>query len=225
MRSSTRSASGHKGLLLLLISAIILLVLWFPPSAWVPVQQLGAYLEQAGLVGLLIFAVVGVSAVSLGFPRQVIAFTGGLVYGTVPGLLLSLAIALTGCYLTICLSRRLLAGHVRRRYPVFINRLDSLLRDDVFFKVLLLRLQPLGTNLLTNLCVGFTHVHLTPFLLASALGYVPQMFIFTLLGNGTRVGSQTQLLVSLVMLAVSVLLGLMLYWRHRRRNPGTSNSL
>lgn len=207
--------------LLTVIALIILVVLRYPPSEWVPAHRLGMYLEAAGLPGISLFLCLAILATSAGFPRQLVAFIAGLAYGVWPGLLLSLVAALSGCYLTVRLARRFLSQRLRQRYPDFIAKLDSLLQDDVFVKVLILRLQPLGTNLLTNVCVGFTHVSLGEFLLASAVGYVPQMLIFSLLGHGIRVGSQTQLIISLVLLAISIMLGLLLYRRHRLRRVST----
>jgi uncharacterized membrane protein YdjX (TVP38/TMEM64 family) len=80
-----------------------------------------------------------------------------------------------------------------------------------------LRLQPLGTNLLTNILIGFTATPLRIFIAASAVGYIPQMLVFSLLGSGIRVGSQTQLIVSAVLLLLSLMLGAFVYRRHKAR--------
>jgi len=71
----------------------------------------------------------------------------------------------------------------------------------------------LGTNLITNVCIGFTNASLPTFLAASAIGYIPQMLVFNLLGVGVRVDSQAQLALSLVLLVISIALGIFLYKR------------
>jgi len=166
---------------------------------------------------MLFFVFVSMLSTAIGLPRQMVAFIAGLAYGVVPGVLLSLLAAISGCYLTVQTSKRFLANTVINQYPSFINKLDKLLVDDVFAKILILRLQPLGTNLLTNVCVGFTAIPLKVFLAASAVGYIPQMLVFALLGSGVRVGSQTQLVLSLFLLLISLVLGFVLYQRHQSR--------
>jgi uncharacterized membrane protein YdjX (TVP38/TMEM64 family) len=214
---SIRSGKGASTALLALLILIVVGTLVFKPSEWIPAQEWGLALESKGGVGMLLFLIVGALSTSIGLPRQMLAFIGGIAYGVVPGVLLSLCAAILGCYLTVNLSRWLFAENVTRRYPQVIAQLQLFLKDDVFIKVLVLRLQPLGTNLLTNLCVGFTAIPIRVFLAASAVGYVPQMLVFALLGSGIRVGSSFQLVLSAVLLVISLLLGFLLYRRHRER--------
>ena len=81
----------------------------------------------------------------------------------------------------------------------------------------MLRLQPLGTNLMTNVCIGFTSGSRWEFLLASGIGYVPQLLVFVLLGAGIRVGSEFQWVLSLVLMGVSILLGFLIFRLHKLR--------
>lgn len=204
-------------LMLAVVALIIMLALMFPPSQWIPAKQWGARLESAGPAGALLFVSIGALATGVGLPRQLLAFIGGLAYGILPGLLLALLAALSGCYLTVRLSTAFFSQWVRGRYPAFISQLNAVLQNDVFIKVLMLRLQPLGTNLLTNVCIGFTPVSRWRFLLASGIGYIPQMLIFVLLGSGIRVGSEFQGMLSIVLMAVSFLLGILIFRLHRMR--------
>lgn len=214
-----KSLRPHRGAVVLLavLLCIVLMTFLFPPSEWIPARKWGGQLESYGQSGMLLFISIGILATAVGLPRQMIAFIAGLAYGVVPGVLLSLLAAILGCFLTVRMSKRFLSDSIKSRYPAFIHKLDKLLEEDVFVKILILRLQPLGTNLLTNVCVGFTAIPLKVFLAASAVGYIPQMLVFSLLGTGVRVGSQTQLVLSLVLLLISLILGGILYKRHQSR--------
>lgn len=200
--------------LVLLLILIIVLGIVFPPKEYVPAAKWGAALEASGFAGMAVFFVAGMLATSVGLPRQLLAFIGGLAYGVFAGLVLSLLAAVCGCCLTASVSRRFFSTMVATRFPKPIETLDRLTRQDLFLKILVLRLQPLGTNLLTNICIGFTQAPLPRFLAASAVGYIPQMLVFNLLGVGVRVDSQAQLLLSIAMLIVSIVLGVFLYKRH-----------
>ncbi len=200
--------------LLLLLLGIVVLGIRFSSADNLPVASWGAWLQAAGATGAILFLLAGILATSIGLPRQLMAFIGGLSYGVGVGLLLSLLAALCGCALTATVSRRYFAQFIGERFPKPIAALNRLLTGDLFLKILILRLQPLGTNLLTNVCIGFTSTSLKVFMLASAVGYVPQMLVFSLLGAGVRVGSQTQLTLSIVLLLVSIGLGAFLYKRN-----------
>jgi len=95
--------------------------------------------------------------------------------------------------------------------------IEEFVSHDAFGRILVLRLQPLGTNLVTNLCAGVSGIKPLLFFAGSALGYVPQMLVFALAGSGLRIGSTTQLFVSAGLLMLSVLLGWYLYHRHQQR--------
>lgn len=169
------------------------------------------------MAGMLVFVVTGTLATSVGLPRQLLAFIAGLAYGVGVGLVLSLFAALAGCTLTLVVSRRWLQRIIRHRFSSVIDSLEKLIQRDAFLKILVLRIQPLGTNMLTNLCAGLTSIRISTFLLASAIGYVPQMFVFVLTGTGVRVGSNTQLMLSVALLVLSLVLGGVLYRRYLRQ--------
>ncbi|MFK7891848.1 MAG: TVP38/TMEM64 family protein [Granulosicoccus sp.] len=212
--ASTRSNNLVLIALIALLAVIITAGILFPPAEWVPVATWGESLQAAGLPGLAAFFMSAVLATAVGFPRQMVAFLAGFTYGSKAGLLISVIAALLGCYLTVRLSQRFLYGWASSRFPQMISFLDRLLKRDLFLKVLVLRLQPLGTNLLTNICIGFTRVSRAQFLFASAVGFIPQMMVFSLLGAGVRVGSFHQTLLSVVLLFVSLVLGVILYRRY-----------
>jgi len=166
---------------------------------------------------VLLLLALGALATSVGLPRQLVAFVAGFAFGVLPGLLLALAAAIMGCALTVLASRTVLRRWVQGRYPQVVAGLERLIKHDPFLKILVLRLHPLGTNLLTNLCAGLTSMPLGIFLMSSLVGYVPQMLVFSLIGSGVRVGSNTQLIVSVVLLVLSLALGVVLYRRHVAR--------
>lgn len=214
MRKRLSGKSLVAGGLLFLLLLIIALSVVFPVADYIPAVKWGEQLESAGVKGVILFLLAGTLSTSVGLPRQLLAFIGGLAYGVGIGLLLSLIGAIGGCFLTATISRRYFAEMVSSRFPKPIAALNRLTRCDLFLKILVLRLQPLGTNLISNVCIGFTDASLPKFLAASAAGYVPQMLVFNLLGSGVRVDSQSQLLLSGVLLVLSILIGLVLYKRH-----------
>ena len=182
-----------------------------------PVNDWAVRLGALGPAGALALVAGGALATAVGMPRQLVASLAGFAFGSVAGFALALAAATAGCALTVLGSRRWLAARVARRFPVALERTAALVADDLFAKVVALRLQPLGTNLATNLAAGALGVATGPFLLASCVGYAPQTLVFALVGGGIASGSRLEALAGAGLFVVSLGLGAVLVGRHRRR--------
>jgi len=223
---SVKKSSQRKSfiaLALLLMSGLIVLLYRTPPTEWDRAKQFGEFIHSQGAAGVLVFFIVATLATSIGLPRQLFAFAAGFAFGVPAGVLLSSFAALGGCAITFLCSRRWLSKQIQSRYPNAVKKLNSLLNDDVFLKILILRLQPLGTNLVTNLCAGVTTISAAQFLASTWIGYLPQMMVFCLLGAGVRIGSNTYLLYSVSMLAITVVVGGWLYKRYIDQTDGTTS--
>jgi len=164
--------------------------------------------------GLFLFAIL---FTAVGLPRQLVAFISGFVFGLLPGVLVSLLASLLGCILAFCVSRGVLSDWIRQRYSKAASVLDRLIHHDAFVKIIVLRLQPFGTNLLTNVCAGVSGIKPLVFFSATAIGYVPQLVVFALAGDGIRLGEQSRLLISGLLLLISLVLALWLWRRHKMR--------
>jgi len=80
---------------------------------------------------------------------------------------------------------------------------------------LLIRLLPLGSNWMVNIAAGVSGVRSVPFFTGSALGYVPQMLIFSLVGSGARVDRFWQVAIAMVLFVIAAFLGGYLYRKYR----------
>ena len=185
-----RSALGDVARVLLLAGFLIfstwLLTLtpWGRGATFERVAQLHQWLAQWGVWAWLAFAAVGTGLVSIGFPRILVAAVGGAMFGVVLGTLWSTAAAALAILAPFLYSRHLGRELVARRMGRRLQRFDDLLGQHGFMVALLIRLCPVGNNFLTNYLAGVTAIPLGTFLTASFLGYLPQSFIFALLGSG-----------------------------------------
>lgn len=182
-------------------------------------------IEHAGEQGPLVFAALGAVACTVGVPRQVVAYAGGLAFGFWPGAALALAAEAAGCaadfYWARLLGRRWAAGFLERSLARGgrLARLERFLVGRAFTATLTLRLLPVGSNVALNLLAGVSGVAAAPFLAASVLGFVPQTVVFSLLGGGVRVSQGLQVALAVGLMAVSVGLGVWLL--KRRPVPGS----
>ena len=171
---------------------------------------------QAGPVG---FVVVGTIACAVGVPRQVVAYAAGLGFGAWAGCALALVAETLGCAIDFLWARLIARDWASRRITGRLARLDQQLQRHPFGATLTLRLLPVGSNLLLNLLAGVSAVAIGPFLAASAIGYVPQTIVFTLLGGGVRVDHTAQLVLAVALFVCASALGLWLM-RRIRALPG-----
>lgn len=180
-------------------------------EAWVDREIRGR-----GLAGELLFLGVGAALTAVGFPRQAVAFFGGYAFGLGLGTGLAVTAAAGGCLLAFGYARLLGRAALRARFPERIRRLDAFLRDNTFSTTVLIRLLPVGSNLVTNLAAGVSGVRPGPFVAGSALGYLPQTAIFALLGSGLKIEPELRIAASAALFVLSGMIGLWLFRRYRR---------
>ena len=142
-----------------------------------------------GLQGYGVFLAAGALMTAIGLPRQLVAFFGGYAFGVAEGTLAGVVASLSGCMLSFFYARLFGRSLVRRLFPERLQRFDDFIRDHPFNMTLLVRLLPVGNNLVTNLIAGVSHISKRAFFAGSFVGYLPQTLIFALAGSGLTIGS------------------------------------
>lgn len=186
-------------------------------TGWVDGQVRGH-----GAAGLGLFLLVGAAVVAIGVPRQAVCFLAGYAAGLLQGSILALAATVLGSAVAFFYARLIARDFVRRRLGDRARRVDAFLGQNPFTTTVLIRFLPVGNNLLTNLVGGISAVPAVPFLLGSAVGFVPQTIVFVLLGSGIRVDPPLRIGLSVALFLASALLGAMLY---RRRSKAAEKKI
>lgn len=172
-------------------------------------------IRDSGLKGALYFFSISVLITACGAPRQIVAFLGGYAFGAISGVILATVAALGGCIITFYVSKIVIKPLIRKRFHKQSERVNAFLANEPTQKTIIIRLLPLGSNVLTNLIAGSTNVSPRAFFIGSGIGYMPQMFIFSLLGKGVLIGSEWKIIVSMLLLFVSSYVSFSLYKKHR----------
>lgn len=199
---------------LLVVSVLLILTLaaqqglfeHLTDSNWV-----AKYIAKQGAWALFVLLMVGALFTAAGGPRQVIAFVFGFALGGIYGGLFSTLATLLGCLICFYVARLTIRRSVQARFGGRLQKFEALIRDNTWLKVLMIRLLPVGSNLVTNLLAGATHVPARGFVLGSAIGYLPQMLIFSFAGAGIGLSDHYQLAISIGLFIVSSLIGTYLY--------------
>jgi uncharacterized membrane protein YdjX (TVP38/TMEM64 family) len=168
-----------------------------------------------GLGGDALFVLIGALAVCIGLPRQGVCFLAGYAFGFAEGLLWSTLASMLGCVATFFYARFMGRGFVVSRFPERIARIDAFLAGNTFAMTLLIRLLPVGSNLITNLAAGVSGGRAIQFFAGSLLGYLPQSVVFALLGSGIQVDPVFRIGASVVLFVASGVMGVWLFRRFR----------
>ena len=178
-------------------------------KTWIDSDVLGQ-----GPSGELLFIGVCVLYTAIGLPRQVICFLGGYAFGLTIGTILSLIGTLLGCFIAFFYARLLGQNFIVSRFSGRVKNIDNFLRDNPLSMTLLIRLLPIGSNLVTNLAAGVSSVRPLPFFQGSAIGYLPQTVIFALVGSGFSVDPELRIAISVVLFMISGIIGISLYRKY-----------
>ena len=114
-------------------------------KGWIDSQVRGK-----GGQGAALFIAAGGLVTALGLPRQVVSFLGGYAFGFLWGTLFGLAATVVGCVSAFFYSRWFGRALVMARFERRIAGLNAFLSSHTFVMTLLIRLLPLGSNLVLS---------------------------------------------------------------------------
>lgn len=175
------------------------------------------FVAKQGALGLFILLGIGALFTAIGGPRQVIAFVFGFALGGLNGALFSTLATLLGCIIAFYVARLTIRNSLQKRFGQRLQKFENLIGTQTWLKVLMIRLLPVGSNLLTNLFAGATHVPAHGFFIGSTIGYLPQMLIFSFAGAGIGLSDHYQLAISISLFVISSIIGTYLYRSRLRK--------
>ncbi|REG86570.1 TVP38/TMEM64 family protein [Marinomonas pollencensis] len=182
---------------------------------------LSSYLAGQGYQGYLWVALAAFVLVTAGGPKQVVAFLFGYLYGAWLGTLATLLLCLTAALANYLMARVLLSHTLAHYFPRRMNKFNQFASRAPFMKILMLRLLPVGSNLVTNLLSGSVGVPLWAFISASVLGYLPQTVIFALVGHGINGANHAMIYTSVGLSLLSFVLTALIYRDHLKYKLST----
>ncbi|MFF8448292.1 TVP38/TMEM64 family protein [Streptomyces leeuwenhoekii] len=200
-------------LLVVLLASAASAVLLFEPQrllvdGWPP--QLG------GAAAALAYAVAyGLCTVAF-VPRPLLNLAAGALFGSQAGLGAALAGTVLGAGIAFCLGRVLgqeaLRPLLRGRW---LKAADGQLSRHGFRSMLAARLFPGVPFSAANYCAAVSRMGLLPFLLATALGSIPNTAAYVVAGARASAPTSPAFLIALACIAVPGLAGAVVAWRKR----------
>lgn len=201
--------------LFVLLAAAMVLVRAVEPGTETYSRFVDEHIRAHGLTGVALYTGLVSLLACLGIPRQLLSLAGGYAFGAFFGTVWSTVGLTCGCVLSFSYARFIGQDFVQRRFGRRIDKLEKFLARAPLPMTFIIRSLPVGNNLITNVLAGVTRIPALPFFAGSCLGYIPQNFIFALLGSGVRVNPFWRTMVSAGLFAAASGLGLWLYRKYR----------
>ena len=204
-------------LVLLLLTAASLMLAFEPQRLLTD----GWPAQLGGAAAVVAYAVAyGVCTVAF-VPRPLLNLAAGALFGSQLGLGAALGGTVLGAGLAFCLGRALgqeaLRPLLRGRW---LRAADDQLSRHGFRSMLAARLFPGIPFAASNYCAAVSRMRLLPFLLATALGSVPNTAAYVVAGARASTPTSPAFLIALACIAVPGLVGAVVAWRKRHQLRG-----
>jgi uncharacterized membrane protein YdjX (TVP38/TMEM64 family) len=213
-------------LIRLALLGIVLLSLWLGLRAAgvdVSVDTVEDWGENLGLAGWFAFVPAGILLNCLFVLWIPIAAAGaGLLFGTVPGALLSIIVAGGAAGIQNAIGRRWVGERAEHLLGERGRRLDDLLDRRGFEAIFYARLTPFTPFTVLNYASGVTRLKAWPMALASGLAMGPRVYAYAALGDNLDDLWSEESIVPSTIIVVSAAVGLALAGRAVVRSRRTA---
>ncbi len=165
-------------ILILFIAAAIYLVRFSPAKQYLTTEQLGLFLDSAGIWAPLMFVLIYAAGVCLFIPGTLLTALGAAVFGPYWGFLYVWIGAMIGASLAFLIGRYLGRDFAASLIGDRLKRYDDSIGRSGFTTVLYLRLIYFPFTPM-NFGMGLTKVRFRDYFYGTALGIIVGTFIFT----------------------------------------------
>jgi len=159
---------------------------------------------QAGLSVLFLWGLFVVRSIFY-LPSFVLLLAGGFLFGPFWGAIVGLVGEMISASLSFGLARYFGHHFVETHENAFFQKLDLALSKRGFFTILILRVIPIVPFDPVNIGAGLSRISFLDYFWATAIGLIPPLFLYALLGDSLD-NPRNILLVIVLMLAIIPLL-------------------
>uniref|UniRef100_B8HV84 TVP38/TMEM64 family membrane protein n=1 Tax=Cyanothece sp. (strain PCC 7425 / ATCC 29141) TaxID=395961 RepID=B8HV84_CYAP4 len=185
-------------------------------------SQLQLTLQQAGIWAPTAYIVIYVVATVLILPSTPLNLVGGAIFGPWLGTFWTSIAAVVAAVIAFMFTRTIGRSIVSKRIAGRWQAIDAEIQTGGLLYIIAIRLQPIIPYGLVNFIAGLTSIRFKDFFIGTALGTVPGIFPFVLLGSlglkAIKTGDYLPLLLALSLLAL-LFFGSVRYYRRRTLSP------
>ncbi|NYE58360.1 TVP38/TMEM64 family protein [Carboxydothermus ferrireducens] len=148
--------------------------------------ELARYLRSFGLLTVFIsILLLIIQTLFTPVPLFILVAANGFIFGVLGGIIISLSGSVLGATIAF-LAARLLGRNFLSRFlkPEYLDKVHSFSRKDGPKVVFFARLIPVLPSSIVSYLAGLSNMRFTPYFLATTLGKLPEIVVYSLLGHG-----------------------------------------
>jgi uncharacterized membrane protein YdjX (TVP38/TMEM64 family) len=169
-------------------------------------EGLKEYIASFGVGGPFVYMVM-FSVIPAG---SVIAIAGGMAFGMYLGTLYTIIGAIIGATVAFYISRLLGMGAVEKLIKSKMLKFEDGIENSGFLIILIMRLIPLIPFNVISFGAGFTRIKYIDYMLATMIGIIPGVLVFTNLGDKALDVKSPEFLLAVGILAFMVIVSVLL---------------
>ncbi|MEL6493870.1 MAG: TVP38/TMEM64 family protein [Cyanobacteria bacterium J06623_7] len=182
--------------------------------------QLQQWLEQMGVFAPVIYILLYTVGTLLILPSTPLNLTGGAIFGIWWGTLWTTIAALVAAIAAFVFTRTVGREFINHKLAGRWSAVDAEIRQGGLFYLFAIRLLPIIPYGIVNFVAGLTSIKFKDYLLGTALGTLPGVLPFVMMGAGISELSQGNILPLMGAFALTgMLVGGATWYRRRRRHP------
>lgn len=190
----------------MIFASIIFIVFNWRTIRGLDIDTIVYFVNSKGMYSMFIYILIfALKPFVIVIPSNIIVICGGLVFGPLKGVLLSMLgfgiSATIAFYVSRILGKDFVQGIVGEK---FIN-LDNKLRDSEFKLIFFLRIIPILPYDPLSYACGFTNINYFTFVTASLLGVLPETFCYNVMGKSISNPLSAQFLIPLAAIIIIAL--------------------
>ena len=156
------------------------------------IDDIKAYIDSYKNMGPIIYIIMFSLVPLTLFPDSILAIAGGLAFGFINGYIYTTIGALIGGSLSFYISRKLGRETVKKLTKEKLDNIEKMINERGFFIIFLLRLIPLFPFDVISYGAGLTSISYKDFILATLVGTIPGIAVFTNIGTqSVNIGSNS----------------------------------
>jgi len=146
------------------------------------------FVELNGVLAILVYMAVYAVIIAFSLPGgAVLTLTGGFLFGTLSGGMITVVGATIGATGLFLVARTGLGEPLRARAGPAVRKIEAEFRKNSWSYLLFFRLVPIFPFWMVNLALAFLGVELKAFVITTMIGIIPGTFVYASLGNGLGV--------------------------------------
>ncbi|MEW8955728.1 TVP38/TMEM64 family protein [Clostridium sp.] len=165
-----------------------------------------SYGPLAPVIYIIMFALVPLTL----FPDSILAITGGMLFGLMEGYIYTTIGAMIGGSISFYISKILGRDFIKSIAKNKLDKLEKIIEDKGFSIIILLRLIPLFPFDVISYGAGLTSIKYKDFLLATLIGTIPGILVFTNIGAQWVNIGESSFYISIAMLIGLVVISIFL---------------